>query len=334
SLLVPIVPHQEPRLGLSLRQRASNLLERVRTTLGSVPDIIHVFGGGGAKLASETARLSRAVPAFELWRPNLETTARLTINRALGPILPEQDRSTRRTALLTVPSETISQRAAQHFPDAVVRVIRWGVHVARELDTTRTDAVCMLLIGPGRDTRAWQSAFLAALQVMSGNKRFHLFADADVTRKLRVWKHARAAGVLDRLSLIDEAEARRDVVLRADVLLYSDARGESRSILLDAMASRVTIIAAADPLADMLIDGRTARLVADTTTSQWREAIEHVVNEPTTRDRLTESAAEYVLKHHRATRQIVSLIDAYEWVAGDPVRIGPDDAPVLGQSGV
>jgi glycosyltransferase involved in cell wall biosynthesis len=199
----------------------------------------------------------------------------------------------------------------------------------REPASGTGDTVCMALIGPGRDVRSWQAAFHAALRVLKSNERFHLFADARVTHRLRVWKHAREAGVLDRVSLTDDAEMRRDLVLKADILLYSDARGESRTLLLEAMAARVAIIAAADPLTDSLIDGTTARLVADTTEQQWVEAIEHLVREPAARRSLTGAAREYVQKHHRATRQIVSLIDAYEWVAGSPVRIGPE-SDVLG----
>lgn len=329
SLLVPIVPHQEPKLGLSVKQRALNLLDRVTTRLGAGPDIVHVFGGNVARLAAEVARFSGAVPAFECWRPNLETQVRVTLNRALGVPTAGQSTSTRRASLLTVPGQSVFDRVTQQFPGEVVRTIHWGVHTPAPATASVADALSVLLVGPGRDARAWQAAFDASLRVMTGNERVHLFADATTTHRLHVWKHARAAGVLDRLSLIDETETRRDVLLRADVMVYTDARGESRSLLLDAMASRVAIIAAADPLADALIDGRTARLVVDTTVSQWQEAIDHLINEKATRQKLTESAAEFVQQHHRATRQIVSLIDAYEWVAGDPVRIGPDEA-VLG----
>lgn len=326
SLLVPIVPHQNPRLGLSTKRRAAELLDRIMKTQGKSPDIVHVFGGGVCRLAAEAARAVGALPVFEIWRPHMETTVRLAANRALGA-----DVESKRSPMMIVPNEPIASRVVHHFPDAIVRKIPWGVHALRDPNEPSTAAVCMLLMGPGRDARAWESAFRAAIRVMRKNERFHLFADAGVTRRLRAWSIAREAGVLERLSLIDDPEARRDLVLRTDILLYSDARGESRSILLDAMASRVAVIAAADPLADALVDGQTARLVADVSETQWQEAIEQIVNDHAARRRLIESAAEFVQKNHRATRQIVSLIDAYEWIAGDPVRIGPDPSQVLGR---
>ncbi len=333
SLLVPIIAHQEPRLGLSVKQRARNLCERLTEKTGGLPDIVHLYGGSAARLAAEVVRLSGAIPAFELWRPHLEATTRATINHSLGPPASHMTESPNRPALLTVPTDPIRQRVVDLFPEAEVRRIRWGVHAHEESLNTEPDTTCLLLIGPGRDSRAWVAAFRAAVRVLKDKDRFFLFADAGVTRRLKVWKYARAAGVLDRLSLIDETALSRDLLLGVDMLLYSDARGESRSVLLQAMASGVAVVAAADPLADSLIDGKTARLVADTTETQWVEAIEHVAGDPAMRRRLVGSAMDYAKQEHRATRQIVSLIDCYERVAGDPIRIGPDTSPVFGQGG-
>lgn len=333
SLLVPIFAHQERRLGLSVKQRARNLCEQIEEKTGALPDIVHLFGGSAARLAAEVVRLTGAVPAFELWRPHLETATRATINQALGPPAAHAGEPSARTALITVPTDSISQRVVDLFPEAVVRKIRWGVHTQTESAAADSDTTCMLLVGPGRDSRAWLAAFRAALRVLQRHERFFLFADAGVTHRLRAWKYARAAGVLDQLSLVDEAALNRDLLLGTDVLLYSDARGESRSVLIQAMASGVAVIAAADPLADSLIDGRTARLVADTTETQWVEAIEHVAGDTAMRRRLVDSAMEYAQSEHRATRQIISLIDAYECVAGEPIRIGPSGAPVLGHGG-
>lgn len=324
SLLVPVVPYTEPRLGVTLRLRVRNLLDRVRELLDGDPDIVHIFGGGASRLGAEVARMTGAVPAFELWRPHLESAVRPLVNRAMGRRDNDSNASSGRVPLIIVPGDAIQRRANQQFPDSVVRKIPWGVHTARGERPQNRDSLCLLLMGPGRDAHAWQAAFHASLRIMRNEPRFHLFADAATLHRLHLWKPAREAGVLDRLSLIDDAESQRDLILGADILLYTDARGEARTILLDAMAARVTLIAAADPLTDSLIDGRTARLVADVNEAQWVEAIEQLVSNADTRSRLADSAVEYVQQNHRATRQIVSLTDAYEWVAGDSVRIGAE----------
>lgn len=327
TLLVPIIPFQRPRLGLSLKQRAANLLEHATEALSDPPDIIHMFGGAVFSLGAEATRRAAASPAFELWRPNLEANTRIAVNRACGSHAGDADQP--RPPLIITPTKVTQSRIAPHFPEAVVRCIPWGIHAAEPHEDQGSDAISIVLIGPGRDGRAWQAAFRAAIRVLAADDRVHLFADAEATRKLRVWPDARKAGVLGRLSLMDNAEFRRELAMRADIMLYPDARGESRTILLDAMASSVALVAATDPLAESLIDGTTCRLVTDPTEHQWQEAIEHLVQDPAARRRLSESATAYIHEHHRATRQIVSLTDAYEWVAGDPVRIGSNDpAPI------
>lgn len=323
ALLVPVRPYQNPRLGLSVKHRAANLLEHAADALGDAPDIIHMFGGAVVSLGSEATRQAAAIPAFEIWRPNLEAGTRIAVNRACSSRADARD--TPRPPLIITPSKITQSRIAPHFPEAVVRCIPWGVHAADPRTDNDTNSISIVLIGPGRDGRAWQAAFRAAVRVLAADDRVHLFADAEATSKLRVWSDARKANVLGRLSLMDNAEFRRDLALRADIMLYPDARGESRTILLEAMASTVALIAATDPLADSLIDGTTARLVTDPTEHQWQEAIEHLIQDPAARRRLHEAATAYVQEHHRATRQIVSLTDAYEWVAGGPVRIGTND---------
>lgn len=47
--------------------------------------------------------------------------------------------------------------------------------------------------------------------------------------------------------------------------------------------------------------------------------------------RLTETAREHIREHHRVSRQIASLVDAYEWVAGGAVSI--ETVPELDPSG-
>jgi glycosyltransferase involved in cell wall biosynthesis len=323
SVLAPIVPYQLPRLGVSTKRSAGDLVDRVVSVLGDAPDILHMFGGGVLRVGAEASRMFSAVPAFEVWRPNTEAAVRIAAYRARGMTHSSGEQGP--APLFTVPTESISSKLTQSFPDGVVRLIPWGVHASGVPKEPDDGTVTIIVLGPGRDGRSWQAAFKAALRVLKGNESAHVFADAGAVRRHKMWGVARQAGLLDRVSLMDNADVRRDLALRADIMLYPDARGECRTILLDAMANGVTIIAATDPLADSLIDGETARLVTDPTEAQWHEALAQMIGDRSARETLVSSSAAYVQEHHRATRQIISLIDAYEWVAGNPVRLGADE---------
>jgi len=328
QVLTPVVPYIERRLGLSPARRAGVLRDAASAVLGGDPDIVHFFGGGVSRLGAETARLAGALPAIEVWRPGLEGTIRLVINRVYGGAV-GSERGAR--ALLVVPTDGLRDKLNAAFPEAVARTIPWGVYPSDRQQEDDDGTLCMVLLGPGRDGRSWQAAFRAAVRSLRASDRLHLFADAETTRRLRLWSVARQAGVLGQLSLLDEAATTRELMLRADLVLQPDARGETRTILLDAMAAGAAVLAAADPRSDLLVDGSTARLVVDQTEQQWHESIEMLVHDSGLRRRMTESARGLVREQHRASRQILSLVDAYEWIGGDAERI---EAPsVLGPDG-
>ena len=117
------------------------------------------------------------------------------------------------------------------------------------------------------------SAFEGVVSAMPGERLYHLFVDAEAAHRTGIWPVARGLGVLDRLSLIDEMEGRRELVLRGDVLVQSDARGEQRSLVLDAMASGMIVLAAEDPMVSYLVNGRTARTVSGTRSDEWAAAL-------------------------------------------------------------
>lgn len=327
-VFLPVIPFVEKRLGLSPARRAAMLLSKSREALRGLPEVVHFFGGNINRIGAEVTRAAGAVPAFELWRPGMESSVRVAMNRISGP---GYGQSPPRSLLVT-PNDDLREKALRVFPDSIVRTIPWGVYPLSEPPTRETGTICILLLGPGRDQKSWQAAFEAAVRSVKASDRIHLFADAETTRRLRLWGHARRAGILDRLTLIDQASMERELVLNADIILQPDARGELRTILLDAMAARVAIVAAADPRSDVLEDGRTARLVVDATEQQWNEAIEVMIQNDAARRRLTESAREFVREHHKASRQIAALVDAYEWVAGDAERI--ESNAILGPPGV
>lgn len=321
--LTPLVSYLPSRLGLSPARRAAALLERCSSVLGGPPEIVHFFGGGVARLGSELARACDAVPAFEVWRPGVEASIRSVINR----INAGGGGGSGGRALIVVPNNDLREKLLVQFPLAVVRTIPWGVYVHEESKPREPGTFSIVLLGPGRDQRAWASAFQACLRSLRASPGTHLFADAGSVRRLRMWGKARESGVLDRVTLIDAAEIQRGLLLSSDIVLFPDARGEVRTILLDAMGAGVAVIASADPRSHDLIDGKTARLVVDSTESQWHEAIEMMTHDHAMRRGLTEAARAHVREHHRASRQIASLVDAYEWIGGEGERI--ETAPML-----
>lgn len=231
-----------------------------------------ISSGGVSRIGAEVVRGCGAVPAFEVWRPGLESGIRAVINRVTADGADER-------ALIIATNQDDRERMLSHFPNAVVRSIPWGVHRRDAVAASESGALGMVLLGPGRDGKSWAAAFRACLRTLRGSPDAHLFADSATVRRLRLWGKVREAGVTGRVTLIDVAETERDLLLSADLVLYPDARGETRTVLLDAMGAGVAVIAAADPRSHDLIDGKTARLVVDSTEAQWHEAAEIMIHD-------------------------------------------------------
>jgi glycosyltransferase involved in cell wall biosynthesis len=141
-----------------------------------------------------------------------------------------------------------------------------------------------------------------------------------------LWSIAEKARVLDRVSLMDRLEDRRDLVLRCDLLVYPDARHEQRTLLLDAMAHALVIVAAADDMVSHIQDGVTVAMPLALTAAGWADAVRERLADRTGSKALGLSAREHIRQQRRASAHIAALVDAYTWLAGSPIALPPASA--------
>jgi hypothetical protein len=74
------------------------------------------------------------------------------------------------------------------------------------------------------------------------------------------------------------------------------------------------VIASADPLISVLIDGRTARLLDRPGPERWSAAVTATIEDRQGSQALAASAREYVKQHFRASAHVAAVVDAYEWM--------------------
>ncbi len=292
-------------------------------------DVVHAFGGACWRFATEIARALGAGLALEVWRPGL--IDRVQTMRRLGHFTHHDRGSPSPAAAPAGATDTDPQPAMLLLaPDRVVesaikeadlgvpcRFAPWGVHVAAEPRKVLKPGTVpgIVMAGGGRDPEHARAALEACARLAEAGSPLLLFIDSQLARRAGLWKRARELKILDRVSLIQDLEGRRDLALRADLLLHPEARGERRTMLLDAMAVGVPVVAASDPAADELIDNRTAKLVREPTVDAWHDAIAHLIDDPGAARELGASARAHVREHHRASTQAAAVIDAYEWLA-------------------
>lgn len=319
----PIVAYGRDRLAIGRGLRQRRLLERIREAAGWAddPDIIHCFGGGSWMLGDQLARRTQAVLVLELWRRGL--TDRVRSLRTWQSGAGRQD-----GLILLTPWRGIESEAQHDLPEATVRHAPWGVHTSGEKSepsrpsTTKT----VILAGGRHSSMRLLRAFKGCAELIADGMDLILFADALGSAAAGLWHHAEKAGLTSRLSVIADLEVDRTLPLEADALVYAGNPGEARTLLLDAMAQNLPVVAGEDPMNESLLDRRTALVVHEPERGGWREAIGTALTDDAARAELRGSARDWVRRNNRVSVQIASIYDAYEAsiasATGTAARIG------------
>jgi len=306
ELFSQTVTYNDEPMPLGDRFRARRLLRDLETLAGDTPqqlDLIHVFGGRCWALARLLAKHTGAALVLEVWRIGLAPRA------GQPPWLRATD------TVFLAPDPAI-ERALRNAGAPTIRAAPWGVH---STSTCRSvfpeDRVPgIMIVGGGRDAPSMHAVLHALDSARRAGKDFVAFFDARAARRAAVWSAAERLGLLDRLSLIEELEGRRDLLLQGDVLIHPDRAGEHRSILLDAMGSGMVVLAATDPSVSILQDGRTCRLVRDSGPSGWTEALSATLGDLEGARRLARGAWDFVRAERPAARYVKAVLDTYAWL--------------------
>ncbi|GJM19978.1 MAG: hypothetical protein DHS20C14_21910 [Phycisphaeraceae bacterium] len=285
--------------------RARHLVQRIEErTPGETPDVVHVFGGSLWSFGVEVATQLGAAAVLEVWRSGLCDRAKAFRASPDTPLL------------YLAPDRTIERRILSESPGASVRLARWGGHVpgspARPLANPATPSI--MILGNGNDPESFRAAFEGVARLADAGHTPMMFIDSDGARKAGIWKRARELKVLDRVTLIDKMEDRRDLVLRGDIVVHPERLHEHRTIVLDAMGAGVPVIAGADPDIEALIDARTCVVVAQPTADVWSHALGMMLDDPEGARALGASAREYIRDGRKFSAYAAAAHDAYEWL--------------------
>lgn len=315
SLMSEPIRYSDRGLVFTHRLRAEQVAESIRGT-GSKPtttiDVVHAFGGGAWAIAGTLAEIFDASIAYEIWRGGL--TDRVAGHRPPTGVV----------AACFAPDRPIERAMCSSDTDMPIRLTPWGSYAPpTPTPVFRSGKTAsMVFVSSGRDAEQCRAAFEGACRVIAQSPDVMMFIAADAVQRAGLWKLAERAGVLDRLTLIDRLEDRRDLVLRCDMILYPDTRHEQRTILLDAMSHGLAIVAGADPLVSVIIDGVTVRTPQTPTAPAWQETVLAMLSDREASIALGLSAREHVRKNRRASAHIAALMDAYAWLIGaDSVSI-------------
>ncbi len=216
----------------------------------------------------------------------------------------------------TLPTEALMERAATALGSgASLERVRPGVLIEEETIPPPLEdpdqSLSVLILCDGRVDDAI-SAMLRALSMAKSNLpqlQMFFYMLGNGSRKL--WQAVARMGLLGQVTLLKPGPGVRNLVIQADAVFQPQAISAVRCVLLEAMAARRPVFAAADPVLDYLIDQRTATLLPPGKPDVWAEALNRLVSEPQAQRSLGESAHRYIVEHYSASAFNRRLIEIY-----------------------
>ncbi len=276
-------------------------------------DVVHAWGCDVWPAALDIARATGASLALEVWSAD-----------ALGRVAHIEHRTHDLEAagsmgIWLAPDRSMLHelgRAAKRWP---VALSDWGIHpatIARAPETgVRPLSVCV--VSSGMDSESCTTCLSGLARAARERDDVIVFLDeAAVASDHAVWRHAEDLGLASIMSVVPSVESRRDPILRSDVLVQPENRGEQRSIVLEAMAAGVAVVAPQDPMVES-ISGERAMVVGEPTVAAWERAFRTVLGDGSLRRTLCAAAREYALKTRLVHQQIEATLGAYESLTAD-----------------
>lgn len=297
--LVPQIKYKDRGLSFTLKIRAMNIIRELMTDRGLEQwDIIHAYGGQAWPLALELAKALEASLVLELWRAGLISKA--------APY----HRNASINCLFTAPDRTIADATPSSLP---VQITPWGVLAPANPRTilNKEKGISIVFQSSGRNKDQCTAAFDGILDVITANPDIHLFVNLHAARRASLWNRAKNAGALPQLTLVDQIEEQRDLVLNADFLIYPDTVHEHRSFLAEAMANAMCVIAGTQDSSSCIIKGQTAAIVQNPLREQWSKTLSGLIDSPDKAHELSQNAWSHIRNHRKVSTHIGAIIDAY-----------------------
>ncbi|MHC4993317.1 MAG: glycosyltransferase family 4 protein [Planctomycetota bacterium] len=286
--------------------RAARTRRLVAALERSVPDVLYAVGTRAWPVALDLAAAIERPVALDIW--------------SAGQLrFVPRGRAAHVVSAYVAPTEPVARLLRERVEPELVSVIPPGVAIPpdptpilREPD----ELIALAIVGSGRDVPAYTSMLAGLSRVVREMPQIQACIELRGPRAHAIWREARRLELLGNLSAIRDAAPLRTLLTGCDALLMPERFGEIRSLVLEAMASTMTIIAARDPYLEMLVDGETACSITEDTPEAWARSMQRLFGDPEQARRLGRGARDLVVERYRSTDHVRLLMGVLERVVG------------------
>lgn len=314
SLGVEILPYRARGMPWTRGVRSAQLLEQFEIATevsGGEPGLVHAFGAECVPVALDIARAGNLAVVIDVH------------SRAMASNLVRQVGEGFEGVLLAGSSPLARVLLASGIAASGVRECQWGVSKVEPVARPGHETLSIAVGGRGASPEAWGQCLRGLAQVAAHRENLAIFVDSDAAERAAIGRMVGSLGLSPLVSRVPDFEARRDLVVHADVLLWPERLGEIRSVVLDTMAAGTPIICLADPDVPALSDPSIAAHVSGDA-SDWAAAIESIASRDERRQAMANAALDYVRTAHSAPGHVGAVVDAYEWATASIGRRGDE----------
>jgi hypothetical protein len=167
-----------------------------------------------------------------------------------------------------------------------------GEHIASDCNPTTFIAILQASDDPKSTTKL--------LHALKAYPNTHIFLELDGKNDHKIWSAVEEANLLERTTCLQNIAALRSLIIETDLVILPSSQMPVRTVLLEAMACGVPVLANKIAGFDMLIDGETA-LIA---TGSWEGPLKTILGDHDLRSRLSLAATSLVATNYGSAAQI------------------------------
>lgn len=213
----------------------------------------------------------------------------------------------------------------QRVDSGLISVVPMGVALPQQPRSALSDddrPIAIAVIGSGRDLKSYHVALEAISTVVRDAVPLQVFLELRGPNDHELWRLAGKLDLLGVVSVIGDASLHRSLIVDCDVMLVPDATGEPRSIVLEAMAHGIPVIARRDHLLDSLLNDESALLFDGHDAALVAQHLRAMCTSADTAQSSGQRARAWVEANHRSSRQVQDLIKTLDQVvSGGAVKL-------------
>ncbi len=263
----------------------------------SDPDVVYGWGRETWPLALDLSKRFECPAAINIWSVDLLR------------VMPKGRLSTSVGAYIA-PSRALATAAREVVDASLVSYVPQGVAIPTEPSSIFEDPqrpISIAVIGSGRDLLSYRALLNGMSKLLKQNFNVQIALELRGPQQHEIWKQAQRLELLGNISAITDAARFRSLLTHCDMLVLPERFGEVRSLILEAMACGLPIIAAEDPYLDFLIADETALLVPDAEADLWAAQLRKLLSSPDFSRQLGRAGRRYVQEHHASSSQVSAL---------------------------